>query len=141
MEKINGKPMFDYWDEMDYDSKVIFTKLVAGWNTQLANIVSKKIGAIYMYYTATDLQSYLGRSVNVLFAQENRLSYDVYRGPFKTPADFYASVLAVTAEDVNDLRYKNGAGLMRDARYQFLDRIWINRKPADVEEIKEWQEK
>lgn len=30
---------------------------------------------------------------------------------------------------------------MRDARYQFLDRIWTNRKPADVEEIKEWQEK
>lgn len=41
--------MFDYWDQMDYDSEVRFTKLVAGWNTQLANIVSKKIGAIYMH--------------------------------------------------------------------------------------------
>lgn len=141
MEKINGNPMYEYWEKMDYDSKVSFTKLVAGWNTQLANIVSKKIGAIYMHYTATELHFYVGRCVNALFTQENRLSYDVYRGPFETPADFYASVLAITAQDVNDLRRKNRAGLLRDARHRFLDRIWTITTPIDDEEIKDWQEK
>lgn len=141
MEKINGEPMFDYWRKMDYDSKLRFTKLVANWNAQLANIVSKKIGAIYIHYTATELQFYVGRCVNSIFTQESRLSYDVYRGPFKTPADFYASVLAVTAQDVDNLRYKNRAGLMRDARYQFLDRIWTMRNRVDDDEINEWQEK
>lgn len=141
MEKIIGKPMFDYWEKMEYDSKVKFTKLVAEWNTQLASVVSKKIGAIYMRYTATNLQFYVGRCVDSLFTQENRRSYDVYRGPFKTPADFYASVLAVTALDVNDLLCKNRTGQMQDARYQFLDRIWTIKTPLDVEEIKDWQEK
>lgn len=141
MEKINGKPMYEYWEKMDYDSKVRFTNRVAEWNTQLANVVSKKIGAIYLRYTATDLQFYVGRCVDSLLTQENRLSYDVFRGPFETPADFFASVLAVTAQDVNDLRRKNRAGLMRDARYQFLDRMWTMKKPIDDDEIKDWQEK
>lgn len=141
MEKINGKPMFDHWENMDYDSKLGFTKLIAGWNTQLAKIVSTKIGAIYMHYTTTALKFYVGRCVDSIFTQDNRLSYDVYRGPFKTSFDFFASVLAVTAKDVNDLRLKNRAGRMRDARYRFLDRIWIKGKPIDDEEIKEWQDK
>lgn len=140
MEKINGQPMFDHWEKMDYDSKLEFTKLIAGWNTQLAQIVSTKIGAIYMHYTPTDLKFYVGRCVDPIFTQDNRLSHDVYRGPFKTTSDFYASVLAVTAQDVNDLRRKNRAGQMRDARYRFLDVIWAMGKPTDDEEIKEWQD-
>ena len=141
MEYIDEKPMYEYWEKMDYDSKVRFTNRVAEWNTQLANIVSKKMGAIYLRYTATYLQFYVGRCVDSLLTQENRLSYDIFRGPFETPADFFASVLAVTAQDVNDLRRKNRAGLMRDVRYQFLDRISTMRKPIDEEEIKDWQEK
>lgn len=141
MEKINGKPMFEYWKDLDYDAKEKFTKLVAGWNSQLANIVSKKIGAIYMHYTATDLQFYVGRCVGVLFTQENRLSYDIYRGPFKTLADFYASVLAVTAKDVNNLRNKNRTSLVRERRSGFVDLIWTMRNCLDDEKIIKWQEK
>lgn len=94
-----------------------------------------------MHCTATELRFYVGRCKNSIYTQESRLSYDIYRGPFKTPADFYASVLAVTAQDVNDLRRKNRAGLMRDARYQVLDRIWTMKNRVDDNEIKEWQEK
>ena len=43
------------------------------------------------------------------------------------------------AQDVNDLRRKNRAGQIRDARYRFLDLIWTMEKPTD-EEIKEWQD-
>lgn len=141
MEKINGKPMFDYWKDLDYGSKEKFTKLVAGWNTQLANIVSKKIGAIYMHYTATDLQFYVGRCVDFLFTQENRLSYDIYRGPFKTSADFYASVLAVTAKDVNNLRHNNRTSLVHQRRSGIVDMIWTMRNCIDGGKITAWQEK
>lgn len=50
-------------------------------------------------------------------------------------------MLVVTAQDVNDLRRKNRAGLLRDARHQFLDRIWTITTPIDDVEIKDWQEK
>ena len=100
---------------------------------------------MYQRYTPTsfesftDLKLYVGRCVDSMFTQDSRHSYD-YRGPFKTSSDFYVSVLAVTAPAVNDLRRKNRAGQIRDARYRFLDLVWAMGKPTDDEEIIEWQD-
>ena len=142
MEKIDGKPIAWYWDDMEYDSKLRFTKLMADWNSQLSKITSNKIGSVYMQYTKSRLEFYVGFSTNHMLRQENRLQYNAFRGPFASLQEFYESVLAITIQDFNDLSHKNSAGLMREARYTFLNKIWwfIAQKPLSDEEVREFQD-
>lgn len=140
MEKINGKPMEFYWDDMEYDSKLRFTKSMAEWSTQLSKITFNKIGSVYMHYTKSRLEFYVGRSTNHLLRQENRLLYNAYRGPFTSLQEYYASILAISTQDFNDHSYRNSAGLMRDARYSFLYRIWYWKPEITDEQIQKFQD-
>lgn len=100
MEKIVGKKLDEIWESLDYDTKLELTKTVTSWTAHLSKITSNKIGNIYMRYTETDLEFYVGRSVDSLLSQENRLTYNIPRGPFKSLQEYYAAVLDAANQDV-----------------------------------------
>ena len=128
MEKIRGKKLDEAWTDMDYDSKLRLADITADWTAQLAKISSNKIGSIYMRSTAKHLEFYLGRCVAPLLSQENRLKYNVFRGPFHSLQDFYHSVLEITTQDLEELTQAFKLGDFRfiptspELRGTFLDR-------------------
>ncbi|KAL6712947.1 hypothetical protein ACLMJK_009502 [Lecanora helva] len=113
MEKIEGIKLDEVWTRMDYNAKLRLTKLTALWASQLAHISTNKIGSIYMRETASTLDFHVGRNVHCLLTQENRLQYDVFRGPFLSLQDYYSSILTVTAQDVQNLTQSFHSGTFR----------------------------
>lgn len=97
MAKVGGKRLDEVWTSLDYDSKLRLARTTASWSAQLASISSSKIGSIYMRYTATDLEFHVGRSVVSLLSQENRLTYEAFRGPFISIQEYYNAVLTVAS--------------------------------------------
>lgn len=103
MDKItSGKNLEDCWKVMDYDTKCHLAESAADWTAQLSEISSSKIGSIYMRYTKDSLDFFVGRCVNNLLTQENRLLYDVPRGPFDCLQDYYAALLSIAELDVRE---------------------------------------
>ncbi|KAK4692588.1 hypothetical protein P7C71_g4646, partial [Lecanoromycetidae sp. Uapishka_2] len=111
MEKVKGKKLAETWESLDYDSKLQLTKTITSWTTQLSKITAEKIGNIYMRYTETNLEFYVGRCVNYLLSQENRLTYDVFRGPFKSLEEYYAAVLDIADQDVTSVIHAFDTGV------------------------------
>ncbi len=103
MDKITaGKMLADSWTSLDLDQKTQMTRTIARWMSQLSKIRAKKIGSIYMRYSGDDkLDFFIGRSVNTLFTYDERLMYDVPRGPFSSLKEYYATYLAVAKRDVD----------------------------------------
>lgn len=113
MEKIIGKNLGETWKGLDYDAKLGLTKTIASWTAQLSAITADKIGNLYMRYTKTELEFYVGRSVTALLSQEARLTYEIFRGPFQSLQDYYAAVLDVAFLDVLDLTQAFETGSFR----------------------------
>ena len=128
MEKVRGRKLDEAWTGMSYDSKLRLAEITADWTAQLAKLSSNKIGSIYMQYTASHLQFYVGRCVTPLLSQENRLEYQVFRGPFESLQRFYDSILGVTSQDLEALTQAFETGKFRfvpaspKLRGTFLDR-------------------
>ena len=101
MDKIaSAKSLEDCWTAMSYDAKCSLAKSVGDWTAQLSRITSGKIGSIYMRFTDDSLDFFVGRCVNNLLTQANRLLYDIPRGPFESLRDYYAAILAIAGFDV-----------------------------------------
>jgi len=103
MERVTGEPLSNVWSGMTLDSKHSITKRIADWIKQLSTIASDKIGGIYMRYTETQVEFYVGRCVTQPLYRDSRLSYNVHRGPFESVHDFYQTVLALTEYEMDDL--------------------------------------
>ncbi len=95
MEKVNGRQVYDLWEDWDWDSKLRMTKKVAFWTSQLANITSHKIGSIFMRYLDSDLEFYVGRHVQGIFFNERNLWCEVPRGPFDDLKSYYRASFAL----------------------------------------------
>jgi len=127
MEKVEGHKLDETWTGMDYNSKLRVTKTLGEWTAQLARISWNKIGSIFMRYTTERLEFYVGRSVTSSLSQENRLKYEVYRGPFETLERFYASIIEATSRDIDNLARAFHSGSFRfesispNLRGTFLD--------------------
>ena len=111
MDKIaSGKSLEDCWTTMSYEAKSGLAKISGDWTAQLSRITSSKIGSIYMHFTDDGLDFFVGRCVNNLLTQANRLLYDIPRGPFESLRDYYAAILAIAGFDVVEttLAYLSG---------------------------------
>lgn len=95
MEKVNGRQVYDLWEDWDWDSKLGMTKKVALWTSQLANITSNKIGSIFMRYLESNLEFYVGRSIQGIYFNERNLWCEVPRGPFGDLESYYRASLAL----------------------------------------------
>lgn len=93
MESMNGNP--DWYDEMDWDTKLRLTKTVALWTSQLAQIRVHKIGSIFMRCHGSNMEYYVGRSVASFFFTDRNIWYDGDRGPFDTLERYYRAILAL----------------------------------------------
>ncbi|KAL9067120.1 MAG: hypothetical protein Q9161_007112 [Pseudevernia consocians] len=112
---------------MKYDTKVRLAETAADWLAQLATITSNNIGSVDMRHTDKELKFFVGRCVSDLFTQENRLLYDVSRGPFKSLQDYYSALLELAKlgfEEVS-LAYKSKSFRFeeKDSRFKgtFID--------------------
>ncbi len=63
MEKVAGTRLTEAWSTLSDSSKSFLTKRVADWVKQMSSIVGDKIGGIYMQYTETQAEFYIGRCV------------------------------------------------------------------------------
>lgn len=122
MDKItSGKTLEDYWEVMDYDTKCSLAENAADWTAQLSKITSDKIGSIYMRYTENSLDFFVGRCVSNLLTQEDRLLFDVPRGPFESLQDHYAALLSIAKLDVDKttVAYKSGTFQFEETSSKF----------------------
>ncbi|CAF9918669.1 MAG: hypothetical protein ALECFALPRED_000780 [Alectoria fallacina] len=112
---------------MKYDTKVRLAETAADWSAQLANITSNKIGSVYMRRADNKLEFFIGRCVSNLFTQENRLLYDVSRGPFEFLQDYYSALVTIAKLDVEEVTLAHKSESFRfeekDSRFKgtFLD--------------------
>ena len=105
MEKVAGKKLDEAWSDLNYDQRLHLTHTSARWSAELSSITSTKIGSIYMRFSASKVDFYLGQPVDNLLSQENRLLYPALRGPFDSLEDYYDAVLTLAHQDVADLIY------------------------------------
>lgn len=129
MEKVQGKKLTETWIDLDYDAKLQLTQTVASWTDQLSKISSNKVGGIYMRHTEKYLDFYVGRALEFLLSQENRLLYDAYRGPFESLEAFYDAVLNISAQDVEVLTiaFDIGAFKFEPPRKKYLKGTFLDR--------------
>lgn len=99
----SGEGLHCSWEALEYETKVRLAETAADWSAQLSSVTSNKIGSIYMRYRENELEFFIGRCVGALFTQENRLLYNVCRGPFESLQDYYSAVLAITELDVEQV--------------------------------------
>ncbi|CAD6577688.1 MAG: hypothetical protein ASARMPRED_008370 [Alectoria sarmentosa] len=128
MDRItSGEGLHYSWEAMEFGTKVRLAEMAADWSAQLANITSSKIGSVYMRRVDNELEFFIGRCVSNLFTQENRLLYDVSRGPFESLQDYYTALLTIAKLDVEEatLAYKAESFRFeeKDSRFKgtFLD--------------------
>lgn len=82
MDKVtSGKNLEDCWKDMSYSTKFRLAESAADWTAQLSKITSNKVGSIYMRFTEDSLDFFIGRCINNLLTQEDRLLYDVHHRP------------------------------------------------------------
>lgn len=123
METItSGKNLEDCWDVLGYDAKCRLAESAADWTAQLSKITSSKIGSTYMRFKEDCLEFFVGRCVNHLMTQENRLLYDVPRGPFESLWDYYAALLSIAKVDLGKtaLAYLYGTFQFEETSSKFI---------------------
>lgn len=112
MEKIQGKPYNEVEDVLDFDTREQLHKTAADWVDQLSKLKFDKIGSLYCRWDqpSYDLTAFiLGPVVHAEFYPDFRLQYGVFRGPFRSLADFYRSVIRVHELEAQDQRQKDRA--------------------------------
>jgi len=93
MEKVSGEPLTKRWLDLDEASQTRIVQQVADWENDLSKITSSQIGGIYLHWTTSDLQFYIGRCVEASFYRGRHILYDFHRGPFQNLNEFYDSVI------------------------------------------------
>ncbi|KAJ9665285.1 hypothetical protein H2201_004577 [Coniosporium apollinis] len=112
MEKIQGKPYKEVEDVLDFDTREQLHKTAADWVDQLSKLRFDKIGSLYCRWDqpSYDLTAFiLGPVVHAEFYPDFRLQYGVFRGPFRSLADFYRSIIRVYELEAQDQRQKDRA--------------------------------
>ncbi|KAK3174196.1 hypothetical protein OEA41_001440 [Lepraria neglecta] len=143
MEEItSGKELDDSWETMEYDTKVRLTETVADWTAQLSNIIFDKIGSIYMRFEQENLLFFVGRSVNYLLTQENRLLFDAPRGPFVMLESYYAVLLTIAKRDVEAVTQADESDLFEFelGKIQLEPALFLTRNPDLIDSVENFDE-
>lgn len=105
MEKVSGSSLEEKWTDMSLKAQTKITTSVADWVHQLSSFAFDKIGNLYMRYTETNLDFYIGPMVEPHFYDGRRLTYKIDRGPFPSLQTYYNAILDVQQQEVKDPRY------------------------------------
>ena len=103
MEKVQGMPLGDVWDTMDFDAKQGLTRIIASWMVELSRIKFSKIGSIFMRYRESQLEFYIGPLIHERLHEGDRLLHEVDRGPFQSIQHLYDAMLDMSEKYFNDL--------------------------------------
>ncbi len=104
MEKVQGTPLKDVWDTMEFDTKQRLVRDIAGWMTELSRFKFNKIGSIFMRYRQRHIDFYVGPMIHELLFEGDRLLHEVDRGLFRSVQALYNVILDLTERHVNDPR-------------------------------------
>ncbi|MCJ1391601.1 hypothetical protein MMC18_004465 [Xylographa bjoerkii] len=102
MEKVKGNTLYQGWLDLDNETHARIARQVADWEDQLSRIKSNLVGGIYLRWTETQLEFFIGRLALGQFAENRRLLYNVDRGPFSTHSAFFDSMLHLALKEVED---------------------------------------
>ena len=107
MERIKGKELGERWLDMDNDKHVKISCQVAQWVDEMSRLQTNQIGSVYLWWTHSELEFYIGPSVHSRFSENRRRSYSINRGPFSSIWDYYDAVLDIQRQELEDPVYKN----------------------------------
>ncbi|MCJ1405905.1 hypothetical protein MMC11_009136 [Xylographa trunciseda] len=102
MEKAKGSPLDESWYDLDNEEHIRITKKIADWQNELSNVKSNLIGGLFLRWTSTRLEFFIGRLVHSGFAENRRLCYDINRGPYYSIHDFYDATLEIFLRESED---------------------------------------
>ncbi|MCJ1281612.1 hypothetical protein MMC26_000932 [Xylographa opegraphella] len=102
MEKAKGNPLCYTWDDLDNENHTRITRQIADWQNELSKITANLIGGLYLRWTSTHLEFFIGRLVDGGFALYRRLCYDIDRGPYYSVHAFYNAVLDMLLQEFQD---------------------------------------
>ena len=105
MEKISGTPLEGAWPKLNSKNQIRLATSIAEWFHQLSSFAFDKIGSLYMRYTETDLEFYIGPMVDQYFYDGRRLAYRIDRGPFPSLHAYYDAVLDAQQQEFQDSHY------------------------------------
>lgn len=102
MEKVQGTPLTDAWDTMDFDSKQGLTRTIASWMAELSQLNYSKIGSIFMRYQERQMEFYIGPAIHERLFVGDLLLHEIERGPFESVQALYDAILDMKEKYVND---------------------------------------
>ena len=105
MEKAEGTTLYHAWATPDDRQRYKITERIAAWQSELASIQSSLIGSLYLRWTPTRLEFYIGPLVNSYLRADRRLQYDTFRGPYKSINEYYDAVLRLAEAELKDPFY------------------------------------
>lgn len=105
MEKVQGTPLHDVWDTMKFDAKHALTRKVASWMAELSRFEFSKIGSIFMRSRQHQLEFYIGPTIHERLFEHDRISHQIYRGPFQSVQALYDAILELAERHYNDPRH------------------------------------
>ena len=105
MEKMGGEPLIRRWLDLDNATHMQITQQVANWQNELSRMTDTLIGGLYLRWTTTHLEFFIGRTVESSFYWNRRHTYDVPRGPFRCINEYYEAFLDVLLKEMFDPVY------------------------------------
>ena len=124
METAVGYPLAGRWIDMSNESHVSLIQKIADWQDELVQTVSSEIGGLYMRWTNSDLEFFVGPSVHHVFWRENRSLYEANCGLFKSIQQF-----------VDDIQYQESLDPLHQPPL-WLDKVRGQDDEAYYAEIK-----
>ena len=102
MEKAKGDPLYKTWFDLDNEQHIRIAKRVANWQNELSNITANLMGGLYLRWTPTHLEFFIGRFSYSAFDENRRLCYDFDRGPYESVHAFYNAMLDMILKECQD---------------------------------------
>ena len=106
MEKVQGMPLNNAWDTMEFDTKQNLTRKIASWMAELSRLKFNEIGSIFMRHRQSQTEFYVGPCIHERLFDGDRLLHEIDRGPFQSVQALYDAVLDLTERHYNDPRHK-----------------------------------
>ena len=102
MDRVQGRPLNDVWDTMEFDSKQSLVRRIANCMAELSQFKFSKIGSIFMRYRQCHVDFYIGPPIHEKLFEQDRLLHKVDRGPFKSVQALYDVILDLAERHVNE---------------------------------------
>lgn len=105
MEKVQGTPLYNVWDTMEFDAKQALTRKIASWMAELSRFKFSKIGSIFMRYRQLQMEFYIGPTIHERLFEHDRIWHKIDRGPFQSVQALYDAILELAERHYNDPRH------------------------------------